>query len=117
MSPTDTAQRYIELFNARRFREMGELFADDGLWEPPSAIPPTRGRDAIIAGYSAMEGQEMTILFADARFHEFGTVVVAEMLIVDADGPTGRVCDVFEVDAEGRILRMTGYTGPVPLLA
>ncbi|MFA7324492.1 MAG: nuclear transport factor 2 family protein [Candidatus Nanopelagicales bacterium] len=112
MSPTETAKRYIALFNARKFREMGELFAADSLWEPPSDTPAARGREAIIAGYSAMADQEMTVTLTDARFHEQGNTVIVEMLADTPDGPMGRVADVFEVDDEGRILRMTGYTGP-----
>lgn len=112
MSPTDTARRYIDLFNARRFREMGELFAAEGVWEPPAAAGSTRGRDAIIAGYSTLADQQMTIMFTDVEYHEIGNVVVAEMLTTDDGTPIGRVCDVFVVDEHGSILRMTGYIGP-----
>jgi ketosteroid isomerase-like protein len=117
MTPTETAQRYIELFNARRFREMGELFAEDGLWEPPSDTPPTRGREAIIAGYSALAQQEMTMRFAAPCFHEAGDVVVVEITMEGPEGPVGRLVDVFDVDEAGRIRRMTGYTGPIARLS
>ncbi|CAB4907391.1 MAG: hypothetical protein F2923_07160 [Actinobacteria bacterium] len=112
MKPIETAKRYIELFNARKFTEMGELFAEDSLWESPSDTPATRGRDAIIDRYSAMAETITDMQMTDARFYELDNVVIVEMQTSNPDGPVGRVVDVFDIDNEGRISRMTGYAGP-----
>ena len=112
MKPIDTAKRYVELFNAKRFTQMGELFAEDSLWESPSDTPATRGRAAIIDRYSAMAQSITDMQMTDAKFYELDNVVIVEMQTSTAGGPVGRVVDVFEIDDEGRILRMTGYAGP-----
>ena len=114
MTPTEAALRYVELFNANRMADMGRLFAEDGLWVPPNGTPPTRGRDAIIAGYEALTEQVSSMTFADVRVYEDGNVAIAEMVSMSPTGPVGRVADVFECNEAGEILRMTGYSGPAP---
>jgi len=109
MNPIDTAKRYIELFNDKQFTAMGELFADDSLWEGPAASAPVRGRANIIATYSAMEQMNMDLKMTAVHFHQSGNTVIAEIATHSSTGPVGRVADVFEIDEQGRILRMTGY--------
>ncbi|MDO8732175.1 MAG: nuclear transport factor 2 family protein [Actinomycetota bacterium] len=115
MTPTETAQRYVELFNANRMGDMGRLFAEDGLWVPPNGTPPTRGREAIIAGYEALTEQVASMTFTQVRYYQDGNVAIAEMISMSPNGPTGRVADVFECNENGEILRMTGYSGPAPM--
>lgn len=116
MTPLEAAQRYVEYFNANRMGDMGRLFAEDGLWIPPhEGRPPTRGRDAIVAGYESLAEQVASLTFIDARYYADGNVAIVEMTSMTPNGPVGRVADVFECNEEGEILRMTGYTSPVPL--
>ncbi|CAB4623780.1 unannotated protein [freshwater metagenome] len=114
MNPIDTAKRYIELFNAQQFTAMGELFAEDSIWEGPTAQMPIRGRANIIATYSAMEQMNMDLQMSGVHFHRDGNTVVAEIETRTSAGPAGRVADIFEIDDEGRILRMTGYASLYP---
>lgn len=109
MNPIDTAKRYIELFNNKEFTAMGELFAEDSIWEGPAAKNPIRGRANIIATYSAMENMNMDLTMIGVHFHQSGNTVVAEIATYSSTGPAGRVADVFEIDDQGQILRMTGY--------
>ncbi|MDD2817681.1 MAG: nuclear transport factor 2 family protein [Candidatus Nanopelagicales bacterium] len=109
MNPIDTAKRYIELFNTQQFTAMGELFAEDSIWEGPTAQTPIRGRVNIIATYSAMEQMNMDLQMTGMHFHRDGNTVIAEIATHSSRGPAGRVADVFEIDHEGRIVRMTGY--------
>jgi len=115
MTPTQTAHRYVELFNENRTGDMGRLFAEDGLWEPPNGTPPTRGRAAIIAGYEALTEQVADMSFTEVRVYEIGNMAIAEMVTMSPAGPVGRIVDVFEVNDAGEILRMTGYNGPPPM--
>ena len=115
MNPIDIAMRYIELFNSQQFTAMGELFAEDSIWEGPTAQTPTRGRANIIAKYTAMEQMNMDLQMTGMHFHRDGTIVVAEIETRTSTGPAGRVADVFEIDDEGRILRMTGYASLYPV--
>ncbi len=115
MSAIQTAKKYVELYNAREFRAMGELFAEDGLWQPPSHTPETRGRTAIIAGFERLAELGSDATFTDARYYEQGDIAIAELVVTTPDGPTSRVADIFQVDEHGRILRMTAYVGPAPL--
>ena len=112
MNPADTARQYVDLFNTRQFRAMGELFAEDGLWQPPPHSPETRGRAAIIAGYEKLADFPMTTNFTDASYYVHGNVAVVEMKATSPDSPQSSVVDVFEVDDAGKILRMTAYTRP-----
>lgn len=114
MTPIETAKRYVELFNANRMGDMGRLFAEEGLWEPPNGTPPTRGRAAIVAGYEALAEQVAAMTFEQVRYYESGRFAFAEMVSMSPAGPVGRVVDVFEVSEAGEILRMTGYSGPAP---
>ena len=114
MNPIDTAKRYIDLFNAQQFTAMGELFAEDSIWEGPTAKMPIRGRANIIATYSAMEQMNMDLQMSGVHFPRDGNTVVAEIETRTSAGPAGRVADIFEIDDEGRILRMTGYASLYP---
>ncbi len=114
MTPIEAAQRYVELFNANRMGEMGRLFAEDGLWVPPNDNPPTRGRDAIVAGYESLAEQTASMTFTDARYYQDGNVAIVELTSMTPAGPVGRVCDVFECNEAGEILRMTGYSFSPP---
>ena len=115
MNPIDTAKRYIELFNNQQFTSMGELFAEESIWEGPTTQTPIRGRANIIATYSAMEQMNMDLTMMGVHFHRDGNTVVSEITTRTSAGPAGRVADVFEVDDEGRILRMTGYASLYPV--
>jgi ketosteroid isomerase-like protein len=115
MNPVDTAKRYIELFNNQQFTAMGELFAEDSIWEGPTAQIPVRGRANIIATYSAMEQMNMDLEMTGMHFHRDGNTVIAEIETRTSTGPAGRVADVFEIDDDGRILRMTGYASLYPV--
>jgi|GEM_PF-2776276 len=112
MEQTDTVKLYIDLFNARKFTQMGELFAEESLWESPTPTPGTRGRAAIIARYSAMADAGIDMMMTITNLYQQGNVVIAEIVTSTKEGPVGRVADVFEIDDEGRILRMTAYSGP-----
>jgi ketosteroid isomerase-like protein len=112
MEHADTVRLYIDLFNARKFTQMGELFAEESLWESPTPTPGTRGRSAIIARYSAMADAGIDIMMTITNLYQQGNVVIAEIVTSTNEGPVGRVADVFEIDDEGRILRMTAYAGP-----
>lgn len=111
MSPLETVERYVELFNAGRYAEMGELFAPESVWRPPPPTPEARGREAIREGYGSPErAVHMRELQLSAkRYLVDGKVVVAEF-VFEGTGSSTEVVDVFDVDDEGRITCMTAYS-------
>ncbi|MGX7681623.1 nuclear transport factor 2 family protein [Jatrophihabitans sp. DSM 45814] len=115
MTPLETARRYVELFNAGQYAEMGALFAEDSVWRPPPPAPEVHGGPAIKAGYSAPEQAERSsaLQIAATRYLVDGSTVVAE-LVFSADAHAIEVVDIFDVDEDGKITCMTAYTRSAP---
>jgi ketosteroid isomerase-like protein len=113
MTPQQVAETYLELFTAGRYAEMGELFAEDGLWRRPPPAPEVRGRDLIVAGYASPEQARACrdLRMTANRYLVDGSTVVAEFVF---HTPTSElvVLDVFDVDIDGRIACMTAYARP-----
>jgi ketosteroid isomerase-like protein len=113
MTPLETAQRYLELFNAGKHAEMGALFAPDGIWRRPPPAPEVRGGAEIYAGYAAPEHARQVegITMSATRYLVDGSTVAAEF-IFHTPRADMEVIDVFDVDDEGRITCMTAYARP-----
>ena len=111
MTPLETAQRYLELFNAGRYAEMGGLFAVDSIWRPPPPAPEVRGGALIAAGYASPEQAERCrdLTLAAKRYLVDGSTVVAEFLFTTPTA-TLEVVDIFDVDSDGQITAMTAYS-------
>jgi ketosteroid isomerase-like protein len=113
MTPLETAQHYLELFNAGQHAEMGALFAPDGIWRRPPPAPEVRGGAAIHAGYGSAEHalQVTGITMSAKRYLVDGSTVAAEF-IFHTPRADMEVLDVFDIDEDGRIACMTAYARP-----
>ncbi|MCW2522553.1 MAG: hypothetical protein JWO63_888 [Frankiales bacterium] len=113
MTPLQTAETYLELFNAGRYAEMGELFAVDSIWRRPPPAPEVRGRELIRAGYASPEQAQACrdLRMTANRYLVDGSTVVAEFVF---HTPTSsmEVVDIFDVDEAGQITCMTAYARP-----
>ena len=115
MTPLETARTYMNHLAAGRFAELGALFAEDSVWQPPPPLPEVRGGAAILAGYTALGAVTPPLNVVECRYLVDGQTVAVEFTVADADGGNrSAVVDVFDVDEEGRVVRMTAYSrGPV----
>ncbi len=111
-------------FAAAKALDAGALtacFAPDGEVVDPAAPGPVRGIQALQVFYGGIAGS-----FSSLDIHADGVFSAGRFTAVHfkgtARGPSGKSApfeglDVFEMDAEGRILRLTGYWDPAALLA
>ncbi len=120
MNPAATVAAY---FHAARALDAGALaacFAPEGEVRDPAAPGTVRGPLALKAFYGGIAGS-----FARLEIREEGVLTsgnfVAARFVGTATGASGRSApfegiDLFELDAQGRILRLTGFWDPAALL-
>lgn len=106
--PTVTA--YFDAVNARDFAALTALFAEDVELRPVGTAP-RRGRDEVAAYYPALLAGFERSHDALVRVHVAGDVVTAEIRFEGRTVTGAEVAfdavDVFDLDAEGRIARLS----------
>jgi hypothetical protein len=111
LTPRQLGERYVELVNAGDLKSIVDLFADDGMVEPPNPAYARRieGIDAIRAHYSNSVGRRKPHITATHWYVE-GNVCIVELEteVNDSTEPMG-VVDIFECTPEGKIARLTAY--------
>jgi ketosteroid isomerase-like protein len=110
LTPVEVASRYVALFNAGRYAEMGGLFAPDAVWRRPPPAPEVRGGEAIVAGYGdpGFAAACSAIRITSARYIAQDRSVAGEFVFA-GNGHTVHAIDLFEVDEQGRIASMTVF--------
>jgi hypothetical protein len=115
-SSCKTAEIYVSRIDAGRGSEIGELFAEDGVFLPPNAsVSDTlKGREAINAWFSEHAKavkQAIPLSFIDAGPECF--MEIAGMLSNNQDGQLHLTAiDHFTMNAEGKIIRAVYYFRP-----
>lgn len=109
-TPVEVASRYVELFNAGRYPEMGRLFAPDAVWRRAAPAPEVRGGEAIVAGYGdpAFAAACSAMRITAARYIAQDRTVAGKFVFT-GNGHTVHAIDLFEVDEQGRITSMTVF--------
>jgi steroid delta-isomerase-like uncharacterized protein len=124
----DTVRRYLAAFSESRWDELLALLAEDAVYVDPLLPEPVRGKDAIrdVLAYCHEWGEyrvELLSLFGSGR------LVASELRIRGratsppegmSDAVVGREfdfaeCDVFELDADGRVARQAIYADALSL--
>lgn len=75
----DVVERIHELWQAKRYDEIGALLADDVVIAPPGAADRVRGRDAYVQSYRDYDAAAKTLAFerAEAEIDVVGDTAVA----------------------------------------
>jgi hypothetical protein len=124
MQPRDVAARYVELIQAGRYDEVGELWADDAVFQNPVGTV-IRGKAAIKAFYTNF----LSSITPDVRAARYATDVEAGVCVLELEtrmsrGEDGQwrndptapyslsAIDRFAINAEGKIQHMIVYTAP-----
>ena len=124
MTAREIATRYIDLFNAREFDQIGKLWAEDGVVYNGFG-KCLRGKSAISAFYSAFNDQEIPPIRAKSFMHDKKANVCAveiEMQMIKDDdeswipGSGGSYAaaslDQFYLDENGKVKKMIAYMAP-----
>jgi glyoxylase I family protein len=110
-TPRQVAERYIELVNQRDLAGIVDLFAEDGMVEPPNPAYARRiqGIEALTAHYANSVGRRKPNLTV-TNWYVSGRVCIVELEseVNDSPDPMG-VVDVFELDDSAKIRRLTAY--------
>jgi len=108
---------YIDLINARRYDEIGDLFAADGEFLAPTG-ETLRGREPIRAFYSSALRQispEEVWVHSAVSEGNCCVIEIAARLPGEPRGSSHVVVDHFTVDAAGLVTRMAVYLRPAEL--
>lgn len=101
------AREYIKRSNAVDYDGMADLFAVDAEWYPLTAMP-TRGAEAIRAGYlNTVRATNKPII--NDRYYTAGDVCVVEFEVDLGDGSRTGIVDIFTVGEDGLIRRLAVY--------
>jgi aryl-alcohol dehydrogenase-like predicted oxidoreductase len=105
---------YVDLINARRYDEIGDLFAADGEFLAPTG-ETLRGREAIRAFYSSalrqIAPEEVWVHSAVAEGNRC-VIEISARLPGEPAGSSHVVVDHFTVDAAGLVTRLAVYLRP-----
>jgi ketosteroid isomerase-like protein len=111
LTPRQVGERYVELVNAGDLPSVVELFAQDGMVEPPNPAYARRieGIAAIRDHYSNSVGRRKPKITA-THWYATGDVCIVELEseVNDSPDPMG-IVDIFELDEAGKIVRLTAY--------
>ncbi len=101
------ARDYIRRSNAVDYAGMADLFAEDAEWYPLIATP-TRGAEAIRAGYlNNVRATNRPII--NDRYYTAGDVCVVEFEVDLGDAGRAGIVDIFTVGKDGLIRRLAVY--------
>jgi ketosteroid isomerase-like protein len=101
---------YFAAVNARDWDRLAHVFADDAEIRPPG-VEPRRGRDDVLAYYPPLLATFAEHHDEPTRIHVAGDVVTVEIAFtgrtVEGAPLAFDAVDVFDLDAEGRIVRLS----------
>lgn len=105
-----TVDAYLDACTRQDLAAIRRIYADNAVVEDPVGTDPHRGIDAVVAFYT----QALT---AGARMERIGGVrcagnSAAFCFDVHVGGMKIEVIDVFEFDANGKVVSMKAYWGP-----
>src|SRR5215471_8248077 len=111
LRPAELAQHYVDLVNAGKLAELADLFADDGVVEPPNPAYARRieGIDAIRAHYRNSVGRRKPRVRITHTYVDGDVCVVELVSSFDTGEPDEHIVDVFECEPGGKVLRLTAY--------
>ena len=123
MTPTEIAETYVELLNARQFDQVSELWADDGvLFNGFGQV--LEGKPAVRAFYAAFsDGIFPQVRIASLMQDRAAGICAAELetrMVHEADGSlkaepepfSPASLDLFTVNADGKVQKMIAYIAP-----
>ena len=114
----DVARHYIGFVNAGRYSEIGDLFAEDALYLPPTG-ETINGREGIQVFYERFLG-DLRPTFRIGHAAEQGADCAIELEAADR-GKVGTytltAVDYFTVNSQGLISRMAVYLRPAAFAA
>jgi SnoaL-like domain len=110
----DAVHKYVQLINARRYDDIGDLFAEDAEFLAPTG-DTLRGRKTIQAFYAAglrkISPDEVWVHSSVAEGDRC-VIEIAARLADDPPDKTHIVVDHFTVDGAGLVARMAVYLRP-----
>jgi hypothetical protein len=110
----DAVRKYVDLINARRYDDIGDLFAEDAEFLAPTG-DTLRGRQSIQAFYAAglrKISPDEVWLHSSVAEGARCVIEIAARLANDPPGKTHIVVDHFTVDGAGLVTRMAVYLRP-----
>ena len=124
MTPRAIASAYVELINAQRYDEVGELWAEDGVLYAPQGWV-FEGREAVSGFYSSFRGQNIPpmreVSYAEDNAANTFTLELATRMTRDEQGKwqtdpdadfSLASLDLFTVNADGKVQKMIAYIAP-----
>ena len=123
MTPRAIVERYVELLNARRFDEVGDLWAEDGaVFNGFGQV--LEGKAAVSAFYSAFKDASFpkvrsTSFMVDEAARVCAVEIEIQMThnedgtrISDPEPFTRASLDLFAINADGKVQKMIAYIAP-----
>lgn len=107
---TEQVKKYVQAFAEKNMDLIRELYADDAVVEDPVGTEPKRGIEAICAFYQTAFDSGVTLEVTEPERVAGNTI--AFMFKVVMQGFSISPIDVFELNADGKIVSMKAYWGP-----
>lgn len=107
---TPQVQKYIEAFATKNVDLIRELFAADAVLEDPVGSEPLHGIEAIAQFYTNTFQAGVTLQVTEQERVAGNSIAFSFNVI--GEGFTISPIDVFELNAEGKIVSMRAYWGP-----
>ena len=124
MTLREIADAYVELINSKRYDEVGELWAEDGVLYAPQGWV-FEGKEAVSGFYSSFKGQNIPpmreVSYAEDKVANVCTLELATKMTRDDEGKwqTDRSADfslasldLFIVNEDGKVQKMIAYIAP-----
>jgi hypothetical protein len=111
LQPALLAEHYVALVNDGKLADLADLFADDGMVEPPNPAYARRieGIEAIRAHYRNSVGRRKPHVRITHTYVDGNVCVVELVSSFDSGEPDEHIVDVFECDNAGKVRRLTAY--------
>ncbi len=124
MTLREIANAYVELINAKRYDEVGEMWAEDGVLYAPQGYV-FEGKTAVSGFYSSFKGQNIPpmreVSYAEDIAANVCTLELATRMTRDDEGkwqsdPAADFSlaslDLFTANADGKVQKMIAYIAP-----
>ena len=107
---TEQVQKYVQAFAEKNLDLIRELFAADAVVEDPVGTEPKRGIEEICAFYQTAFETGATLEVTEPERVAGNTIAFVFKVVL----PTLAISsiDVFELNADGKIVSMKAYWGP-----
>ena len=124
MTLREIADAYVELINAKRYDEVGELWAEDGVLYAPQGYV-FEGKTAVSGFYSGFKDWNIPpmqeVSYAEDKAANACTLELATRMTRDSEGNwqtdltadfSLASLDLFTVNADGKVQKMIAYVAP-----